>query len=205
MARGIKQHRLGLSPAGYRYALRSHSSSVLDASLFLVFRYPCLTMTYPTAFLTKTITLSLLLASTAWAGSVGSAGSAGSSASSAGSASLKGSSTSIEASSGASSGGGNKDKTALVQTGDYRVSAVETATDAPDTLRLTLSPQGIDAAESFVLKVPRQAFAEAPQAGELIHAQRRDYGVQFSRAQTPFFLVLAQAWQSDLDSHPVTP
>ena len=125
----------------------------------------------------------------------------GSSASSAGSASLKGSSGSIEGISNSSS----TDKTAMVQDGAYRVAAVQPAAQA-DMLRLQLEPQA-QGAQPFALIVPAKAFgAQAPVAGDVVQAQRRDYGVQFTRAQAaePFFLVLADAWHAELNSRPIT-
>jgi hypothetical protein len=146
--------------------------------------------------------LLLALALPAGAESIVAAGSsAGSSASSAGSASLKGSSNSIEGSSHSSS----KDRTALVQDGDYRVAAVAPATEA-GTLRLMLEPLGMADAQPFALTVPAQAFGgQLPAAGDVVHAQRRAYGVQFARAEQPFFLVLADAWMDELASRPITP
>ena len=127
--------------------------------------------------------------------------SAGVSASSAGSVSLKGSSNSIEGSSGSSSRG---DKTALVRDGTYRVTAV--TPDLPaGTVRLGLAPQGMEGAQAFVLNVPVAALGgEVPSLGDTLQARRRDYGVQFARADTPFYLVLADAWRAELDSHPLT-
>lgn len=133
--------------------------------------------------------------------------SAGSSASSAGSASLKGSSGSIDSLSDSSSDDKDKakDKTAMVQDGAYRVAAVQPAAQA-DMLRLQLEPQ-TQGAQPFALIVPAKAFgAQAPVAGDVVQAQRRDYGVQFTRAQAaePFFLVLADAWHAELNSRPIT-
>ena len=149
-----------------------------------------------------TITLTLAGAS-AMAGATAAAGgsSVGISASSAGSASVKGSSNSIGGSSDSSSG---KDKTAMVQDGTYRV-----ATVTPDaqggTVRLGLEPHGIADAQAFVLSVPVQALAgQVPATGDLVQAQRRDYGVQFARADQPFYLGLADAWNAELDSRPLT-
>ena len=125
----------------------------------------------------------------------------GSSASSAGSASLTGSSGSIEGISDSSS----TDKTAMVQDGAYRVAAVQPAAQA-DMLRLQLEPQ-TQGAQPFALIVPAKAFgAQAPVAGDVVQAQRRDYGVQFTRTQAaePFFLVLADAWHAELNSRPIT-
>lgn len=148
-------------------------------------------------------TLALAMAGTPAAAEAVAAGgsSVGISASSAGSASSKGLSNSIEGSSDSSSG---KDKTAMVQDGTYRVATV--TPDAPaGTVRLGLEPQGMAGAPAFVLNVPVQALAgKVPVAGDLLQAQRRDYGVQFARADQPFYLVLADAWNAELDSRPLT-
>ena len=152
---------------------------------------------------TAACTLALAaFAAPALADSIVTAGSsAGSSASSAGSASLKGSSNSIEGSSTSSRG----DKTALVHDGTYRVTAVTPDVRA-DTVRLGLVPQGMVGAEAFVLNVPVGAFGDQPPTtGELVQAQRRAYGVQFARADQPFYLVLADAWNAELDARPLTP
>lgn len=138
----------------------------------------------------------------AWADSItASASSAGSSASSAGSAS----SDSISSSSNSSSG---KDKTAAIQDGDYRVAAVAPVPAQADKLRLSLEPQGIAQAEPFQLDVPLQALGgQAPAVGDIVQARQRVYGVQFTRAAAPepFLLVLADTWDRQLRSRPVTP
>lgn len=154
--------------------------------------------------MTSTLTRATMVACTlalaaatapAWAGSFAS------SASSAGSASLDGSSNSIEGSSQSSS----DDKTALVQDGAYRVTTV-TPNEQGDTVRLGLMPQDMAGAEAFVLNVPVGAFGgQLPVVGEVLQAQRRDYGVQFARAEQPFYLVLADAWNAELQSRPLTP
>lgn len=127
--------------------------------------------------------------------------SAGSSASSAGSASLRGSSDSISG----LAGGDEGDKTARIPAGGYRVDQV-TAVDAQGhTLRLALTPQS-HAAPAFNLDVPAHAFgAQQPAAGEVIQVQPRDWGLQFARGtqNEPFFLVLAQATQRELNARPL--
>lgn len=155
-----------------------------------------------TAFLPSLAALLLATSGAAWADSIVTAGSSvGSSASSAGSASLKGSSNSIEGSSNSSA----RDTTALVKDGDYRVAAIAPGNEA-GTLRLALEPQGQANAEPVVLTLPAQAFgAQAPVVGDLVQARQRAYGVQFARAEQPFFLVLADAWSAELGSRPITP
>ena len=153
---------------------------------------------------TLALALALALAgASALAGSLAAGGSSvGMSASSAGSASSRGASNSIEGSSDSSSG---KDKTAMVQDGTYRV--VTVTPDVPGgAVRLGLEPLGITGAQAFVLNVPVQALGGGlPVAGDLLQAQRRDYGVQFARADQPFYLVLADAWNAELDARPLTP
>lgn len=150
---------------------------------------------------TAVATLVCLALAPAMAESIAAGSSAGSSASSAGSASLKGSSGSIEGLSGSS----RSDKTAAVQDGAYRVAAVHPGADA-GMLRVQLTPQA-QGAQAFTLVVPAEAFgAQAPVAGDVVQATRRDYGVQFARAEStePFFLVLAEPWMAELDSRPIT-
>lgn len=158
----------------------------------------------PTPFRAAILACALALAAASGptlADSIVTAGSSvGSSASSAGSASLKGSSNSIE---GSSSSRG--DKTAMVHDGTYRVTAV-TPDEQAATVRIGLVPQAMAGAEAFVLNVPVGAFGgQVPTTGELLQAQRRPYGVQFARADRPFYLVLADAWNAELDARPLTP
>ncbi|MDA7418344.1 hypothetical protein PGB34_18405 [Xenophilus arseniciresistens] len=131
-----------------------------------------------------------------------SASSAGSSASSAGSAS----SDSISSSSNSSSGA---DKTAAIKDGDWRVTAVAPVPDqAGNKLRLSLEPQGIAQARPFTLDVPLKALGgQAPAVGDIVQSRQRVYGVQFTRAAAPepFLLVLADSWDQQLRSRPVTP
>ncbi len=130
-----------------------------------------------------------------------SASSAGSSASSAGSASLRGSSDSIRASSGSSS-----EEQPKVAEGEYRVIAVATAAGQTDLLTLTVEPVAANGG-GFELDVPARAFGGQPlAAGDRIAATQRPYGLEFARTgQGPFFLVMAEAWQRDLQTHVVRP
>jgi hypothetical protein len=134
-----------------------------------------------------------------------------SSASSAGSASLGSISDSITNSSKSSS---RDTKTA---DGDYRVIDVAELTERPGMLRLTLrADASADERGDFMLTLPRQALGERGIAvGEMISARNRPYGVEFARASVaagaaiggerePFFLVLRDDWQRELDPRAVT-
>jgi hypothetical protein len=118
-------------------------------------------------------------------------------------ASLAGSSasTSLEASSGSSS----KGKTAAA--GDYRIEAVTVAADRPGMLRLALQPVGDGAARAaFVLVLPQRTAEQQRLArGDTVSVRERAYGFEFARADTrqAFYLVLADAWQRELDARPV--
>ena len=139
----------------------------------------------------------------AWAEGV--ASSASSTASSAGSSA----SNSLEASSGSSS----KGKTAAA--GDYRIEAVTVATDRPGMVRLALHPAGnadqrvpfvLDARQPFVLVLPQGTAEQQGLArGDTVSVRERAYGFEFARADTrqAFYLVLADAWQRELDARPV--
>jgi hypothetical protein len=126
-------------------------------------------------------------------------------------ASMAGSSasTSLEASSGSSS----KGKTAAA--GDYRIEAVTVAADRPGMVRLALQPTAGDSKRAafvnderqpFVLVLPqRTAEAQGLARGDTVSVRERAYGFEFARADTrqAFYLVLADAWQHELDARPV--
>jgi hypothetical protein len=125
------------------------------------------------------------------------ASSASTTASSAGSSA----STSLEASSGSSP----KGKTAAA--GDYRVEAVTVAADRPGMVRLALQPAADDGQRAaFVLVLPqRTAEQQHLVRGDTVSVRERAYGFVFARADTrqAFYLVLADAWQHELDARPV--
>lgn len=126
-----------------------------------------------------------------------SASSAGSSASSAGSASLRGSSDSLHASSDSSR------TDPQVAEGEYRVAAVDEVDSKPGMLRLTLEPLRAEAA-GFRLDLPGRALGDRALApGDVVSARHRPYGLEFARGNTreAFFLVLADDWQRDLQTH----
>lgn len=127
----------------------------------------------------------------------GVASSASSTASSAGSSA----SNSLEASSGSSSKG------TTAAAGDYRIEAVTVAADRPGMVRLALQPAADDGLRvPFVLVLPQRAAAEQGLArGDTLSVRERAYGFEFARADTrqPFYLVLADAWQRELDARPV--
>ena len=130
-----------------------------------------------------------------------SASSAGSSASSAGSASSGSASDSLNNSSKSSARTTTAD-------GDYRVIEVAELAERPGTLQLTLRATATD--HAFTLKLPRQALAPRGIApGDVVQVRNRDYGLEFARGndagtREPFFLVLHDAWQRELEPRPVT-
>ncbi|MEG0973422.1 MAG: hypothetical protein RSD57_03160 [Comamonas sp.] len=127
-----------------------------------------------------------------------------SSASSAGSASSRASSDSISSSSSSDEKG--KDKTALVQNGQYRVAAVQALDGPSNTLRINLEPEAAVHQKAFRLDVPVKALnGKYPEIGDIIRAERLDYGVKFARAtdKEPFLLVLADAWNAQIESRPL--
>ncbi len=132
-----------------------------------------------------------------------SASSAGSSASSAGSASLRGSSDSLRSSSGSNA---DEERAAVVD-GDYRVAGVDPIDGRPGMVRLTLDPlAAADGKGRLELDLPERALGQqAIVAGDTVAAQNRPYGVEFARGpqREAFFLVLADAWNRDLDTRPV--
>lgn len=157
--------------------------------------------------------VAVLVGSDAVAGGIaGSASSAGSSAASAGSASLRGSSDALSASSNSSDSGDGQQ--ARIE-GDYRVAAIEPVVDAQvatqagvrpasGALRLRLEPVGDgEQRASFDLTLPQAALAARPlAAGDLVAARARPFGLEFAHAdtRTPFFLVLADDWQREMQS-----
>lgn len=130
-----------------------------------------------------------------------SASSAGSSASGSVSDSLHGSSNS----SADSSRDGRQ-----VANGDYRIVALAPVPERPGKLRLTLqwqpampAAQVTAAADAALLMLDLPADVVRTQglgAGATVHAERRVYGIEFSRRETQqaFFLVLADDWHDDL-------
>ena len=110
-------------------------------------------------------------------------------------------STSVQKSSNSSSKGTN------VAAGDYAIVEVATLADKPGALRLTLqavadaSPEG-----GLFLTLPAAVVqAQDLQAGRIITARPRDYGVEFANASTQqaFFLVLKDDWYRELQAHAV--
>ena len=125
-----------------------------------------------------------------------------SSASSAGSASVGSLSDSIKGSSNSSAGNNQ------VAEGDYRVVAVAALAERPGMLRLKMQAAARAGADGELwLDLPQQALAARRVApGDTVSARQRPYGFEFAHADTrePFFLVLADDWHRELDSHVVT-
>ena len=121
-----------------------------------------------------------------------------SSASSAGSESSGSVSDSLHGSSHSSTGG---DKTAA---GDYRVVELAQAADRAGIVRLTLQAQ--DPQQRIVLDLPQRiADAQRLGTGDLVHVERRVYGLEFARgaAREVFYLVLDDQWFAGLAARPV--
>jgi hypothetical protein len=119
-------------------------------------------------------------------------------------------SDSVSASSDSASGSlrrssNSSSDTKQIANGDYKIIDVAAVAERPGTLRLTLQALATPGIEGEVmLYVPQVTVAQAQLAtGITVHAQQRPYGVEFAAAQTPFFLVLSDAWMKDLPSQPV--
>lgn len=118
-----------------------------------------------------------------------------SSASSAGSASIGSLSDSLKNSSHSS--------TRTIAEGDYRIVDVAAA-ERPGTLRLKMehvAHAGDDDAVVY-LDVQRSALGDRPAArGDIVAVRQRLYGYQFAWADTraPFFLVLTDEWQREME------
>lgn len=116
-----------------------------------------------------------------------------SSASSAGSASSGSISDSLSDSSNSSKDG---DK---VANGDYRVVDIARTPERAAFMRVTMRTE--DLTQRVVLDLPVEVLnKQAIKEGDFIHAQRRAYGFEFSRADTKeaFYLVLADNWHDEL-------
>jgi hypothetical protein len=145
----------------------------------------------------------LCSAATGPAGAVGStASSAASSASNSLATSSGSSANSLQGSSGSST------NTTGVAGGDYRVIEVTTVAERPGAVRMKLQAVAdtAPAEREFYLFVP-QAVADGTRlaAGATVTARHRAYGLEFAQGDTrqPFFLVLADDWVRELQSHPV--
>ena len=127
------------------------------------------------------------------------ASSASSAASEGASTSVGSSSTSVEKSSKSSS------KDDKVAAGDYRIVEIAEAAAQPGKLRLTL--RALEGADEFFLVVSQEAAQQGRLSpGGVVTARTRDYGTEFSVADTKqaFFLVLHDEWRQELRTRPVT-
>jgi hypothetical protein len=150
------------------------------------------------------IRITTALAAAAWMAAATLPAQAASSASSAVSDSLSTSvdslSNSLRRSSRSSSG---DDK---VADGDYRIVEIAAVADQPDKRRLVLQPVAGEG-EGFTLDVAQSLLAETGlEAGKVISARNRPYGIEFALAPTKqvFFLALEDAWLRELPTRPVT-
>ncbi|MFZ4875582.1 hypothetical protein ACL9RI_10885 [Janthinobacterium sp. Mn2066] len=122
-----------------------------------------------------------------------------SSASSAGSAS----SGSISDSLNGSSNSSRHDR--RVANGPYRIIEIAALPGREGMTRLTLQAEAQQ--EPLTLDLPKATFDKQQLAqGDAVHAQNRDYGIEFSRNdnRVAFFLVLADDWYGELASRPVS-
>ncbi|KAA8994695.1 MULTISPECIES: hypothetical protein [Pectobacteriaceae] len=125
--------------------------------------------------------------------------SSASSASSAGSASSGSVSDSL---SGSSDSSKDDEKTAG---GNYRIIDVADAPDRTGFRRVTM--QGNNAQRHLVLDLPQAVLdTQDLEAGDIVLAQQRVYGLEFARGDTQeaFYLVLADNWHDDLAARAVT-
>ena len=151
---------------------------------------------HTTPFLRRAMALLLALAvAPVWAGSSASSASVDASSTSLGVASK-----SFDRSSDSSS---RERKTAQ---GEYRIVQVAQADQRPGTLRLQLQALAEPgAAGELVLYLPQVTLQQTQLAeGQVVTATPRPYGVEFAKADRPFFLVLNDDWYQGLQTRPVT-
>jgi hypothetical protein len=89
--------------------------------------------------------------------------------------------------------------------GDYRITDVAQAPDRAGIARVTM--QANDPEQRIVLDLPRAIVEKQGIAlGDVVRAQRREYGFEFARADTreAFYLVLADNWYEELAARPVS-
>jgi hypothetical protein len=92
--------------------------------------------------------------------------------------------------------------------GDYKIIDVAAAPDRPATLRLSLRAVADDPGtdSELLLDLPQDvAEAAALSKGGVVTVRQRPYGMEFSdgRTRQAFFLVLADDWYRELQTHPV--
>ncbi|KAB8044698.1 hypothetical protein [Janthinobacterium aquaticum] len=122
-----------------------------------------------------------------------------SSASSAGSASSGSVSDSLNGSSNSSS------RDNKVANGPYRIIDIAAVAGRDGMTRLTLQTDA--GKQPVLLDLPQVALDKQQLAqGDMIYAQNRAYGIEFSRNDTraAFFLVLADDWYGELATRPVS-
>lgn len=87
---------------------------------------------------------------------------------------------------------------------DYRITEIAQAPERAGIARVTLQADGPQ--QSMVLDLPRAVVdVQGLAQGDLVHAQQRVYGLEFSRGEEreAFYLVLADDWYAELAAHPV--
>lgn len=127
--------------------------------------------------------------------------------SSASSASVEASSTSLGVASKSfdRSSDASSPRRAVTQ-GDYRIVNVARAAQRPGTLRLQLQAVAEPgAAGELILYLPEPTLqGHHLAAGQVVKATPRPYGVEFAKADTPFFLVLDDDWHQGLQTRRVS-
>lgn len=150
--------------------------------------------------LSSRLCLMAVLAASAMTLGVSSAQASDSGASSASSAASKGIGSLSDSLQGSSNSSSGKERMAQ---GRYQIIDMATAPGADGRVQVALQ---INQDAPVLLKLPQHIAQQAGLArGVWVDVQHRDFGLAFAVAQArePFFLVLDDAWQRELDSRPV--
>ena len=146
------------------------------------------------------LSLSALLAASALTLGVSDVQASDSGASSASSAASKGIGSLSDSLQGSSNSSSGKERVAQ---GRYQIIDVAAAPGADGRVQVALQ---INQDAPVLLKLPQHIAQQAGLTkGVWVDVQHRDFGLAFAVAQArePFFLVLDDAWQRELDSRPV--
>ena len=121
---------------------------------------------------------------------------------------IEGSRTSIGGLSNSITASSNGSSTAVgLAQGDYTLVEVVAVTDQPDMVRMALQAVDRDKAENDVyVLLPTKTYLDAGlQAGQVISAKQRPYGIELAKATDakPFFLLVQDSLLEELKSKPV--
>ena len=121
---------------------------------------------------------------------------------------IEGSRTSIGGLSNSITASSNGSSTAVgLAQGDYTLVEVAAVNDQPDMVRMALQAVDRDKAENDVyVLLPAKTYLDAGlQAGQVISAKQRPYGVELAKANDskPFFLLVQDSLLEELKSKPV--